>query len=185
MYNISKLISLLESDFKKNNITENLEKIVESLILVLGSTNDLLLLENWEIKLSFKCATWKGWFWNVPWTKATPLWLHKIIWYYGDKLPWNAILKWRVDTWRRLEYFPSYPNIYPAIISRILQLKWLEKRNSNTETRYIYIHWTPNTWYWDKKEFKQSYWCIWLKPDDMITLFEHVKRKETFVYIMK
>ena len=183
--NSKEIFDLLENDIISNKVSFKLSDISQNLIVILGSTNDLLLLQNKKLIITYKCVTWKKWFWNEIGSRATPLWLHKIIWYYWDRLPWNAIFKWRVDTWKRLEYFPSYPNIYPVIISRILQLKGLEDRNSNTEKRYIYIHWNSNIWYWDKKDLKQSYWCIWLKPYDMISLFEKVKNKETFVYIMK
>ena len=178
------LLDKVRFDAKENNVPVKIEEIQDNLIVVLGDTNDIYLLQNSKIAFQSKCTTWKNWFWNVLWTKTTPLWLHKIIWYYWDCLPKEAILKWRVDTGRRLEYYPSYPNVYPVIISRILQLQWIEERNSNTEKRYIYIHWTPNTWYWDKDTFKQSYWCIGLKPDDIINLFEKVNKKETFLYIM-
>lgn len=70
-----------------------------------------------------KCVTWKAWFWDKIWSYKTPLRLHKIIWYYGDDLVKESILKWRVYIWKKLEYYPSYPNIYSVIISRILQLK--------------------------------------------------------------
>ncbi len=154
------------------------------MIWILWKSNDLFFFKEGIINFYAKCSTWKAWFWNEIWSYKTPLWLHKIIWYYGNNLSEKNILKWRIDTWKKLEYYPSYPNIYPVIISRILQLKWLEERNFNTNKRYIYIHWTPNIWYWDKDEFKQTYWCIGLKPFDVVSLFDLVKREETFVYIV-
>ena len=181
---VSYLKSCLEKDFWENKVDFFLGEVIKNLIVVFWASNDLFLIQNNEIKFYEKCSTGKNWFWNEIKSKKTPLWLHKITGYYGDWLPWNAILKGRVDTWKRLEYFPSYPNIYPVILSRILQLSGLEARNSNTFKRYIYIHWTPNIWYWDKKEFNQSYWCLWLKPEKMIELFDMVKLKDTFVYIM-
>ena len=183
LLDIESVFEKIWNDMKENWL--NIDDYKASLIWVLWETNELVLFENQEIKFYNRCATWYGGFWNTPWSRATPLWLHKIIWYYGDDLSKEAILKWRVDTWKRLEYYPSYPNIYPAIISRILQLEWLEERNSNTKKRYIYIHWTPNIWYWDKNDLKKSFGCIGLKPDDMIDLFNQVKWKDTFVYIMK
>jgi len=177
-----RVVEKIENDMRKNWL--EFADYKASLIWILWESNDLVLFENGEIRFYSKCTTWYGWFWNVPWSRATPLWLHKIIWYYWDSLPKEAILKWRIDTWKRLEYHPSYPNIYPVIISRILQLEWLEERNSNTKKRYIYIHWTPNIWYWETDNLKRSYGCISLKPDDMIDLFNQVKWKNTFVYIM-
>ncbi len=184
MAKLNELLWKVESDMRANNIHWKLKDVMENLIVILWETNDLYSIKNWEIKINYKCATWKNGFGNKIWSYKTPLWLHEVVWYYGDWLPKECILHWRVDTWKRLEYYPNYPNIYPVIISRILQLKWLEERNSNTLKRYIYIHWTPNVWYWDQEEFRKTYWCISLKPDDMINLFEQVKNKNTFVYIM-
>jgi len=183
MDSVSWLLNKIEKDIQKNDVTLDLENVKHNLIVVLWDTNSIYLLQDNEVKFISKCVTWRKWFGNEKWSYKTPLWWHKIVWYYWDELETTTIFKWRIPIWN-IEYYPSYPNIYPVIISRILQLKWLENRNNNTYERYIYIHWTPNTWYWDKYEFKKSYWCISLKPNDVIKLFDLVNWKETFIYIM-
>lgn len=185
MKKIDLLLEKLQEDLEKNNVKKSVESIKDNLILVLGDTNELFLIQNNNINFYSKCTTWKNWFWNESWSNKTPLWLHKVIWYYGDGLSEKAILKWRKYTGEDLKNYPSYPDIYPLVLTRILQLEWLEDRNSNTKQRYIYVHWVANIWYWETKNLKRSFWCIGLKPKDMIELFDKVKWKETFVYILK
>lgn len=181
--NRNELEDLLSPSFSSiKNIISNYN---ESLILILWETNDLLYLEGWKISFTSKCVTGKNWFGNEIWSRKTPLWLHKISWLYWDKMDITTIFKWRKHIWN-LEYYPEKWNIYPVVLSRILQLVWLEEQNSNTEKRYIYIHWTPNIWYWDTDNLKRSYGCISLKPTRIVELFEKVKfKKDTYVYITK
>ena len=171
-------------DYFENSVSKTLKEVLKSLIIVFGDTNDLLYLKNWNVEFTYKCTTGKNWFGNEKWSKATPLWLHKICGLYGDKTSIVSIFKWRqkVD---ELQYFPEYGKVYPVIMTRILQLQGLEERNSNTYSRYIYIHWTPNIWYWKAGNLKKTYGCISLLPLQMLELFNLVKKEtETYVYIL-
>jgi hypothetical protein len=58
------------------------------------------------------------------------------------------------------------------ITSRILRLNGLQKRNSNTLDRYIYIHGTNDE---DSVGKKASVGCIRMKNKDIIELFDHVR----------
>jgi hypothetical protein len=180
-----KLIKFINEDLEKKWLQELIEDIKKSLIIILWETNDLLYIENWIIYINLKCVTWMNWFSNVPWTKTTPVWWHIICEKHWDWLDENTIFKWRKDTWRKVEYYPDEPIVFPVITTRILVLDWIEKNeNITTKQRYIYIHWNPNLWYWNSDNYKRTFWCIWLKPSNIIKLFNLVKKQEkTFVYI--
>ncbi|MDD3044534.1 MAG: L,D-transpeptidase [Candidatus Delongbacteria bacterium] len=67
------------------------------------------------------------------------------------------------------------------ITSRILRLKGLQKRNSNTLDRYIYIHGTGDE---GSIGTKASIGCVRMNNDDIIELFDMVD-KGCRVYIRK
>jgi hypothetical protein len=159
------------------------------LIVVLGNSNDLYYIQKGNIVFYHKCVTWKNWFGNEPGSNKTPIGLHKIINLIGDDLDPLTKFKWRKPV-GSIKALSKPGQIQSVIISRILQLDGLEPENKNTKNRHIYIHWTPNVWYWETDNLKRSHWCIDLPPDKVIELFNLVKSyKEkynlpTFVYIV-
>ena len=66
------------------------------------------------------------------------------------------------------------------ILTRILWLSGLDKENSNTLKRYIYIHGTVNEWSVGIKNITHG--CVSMKNTDIIELFELVN-VGTLVYI--
>ena len=58
------------------------------------------------------------------------------------------------------------------VMTRILWLDGLERRNANTHARYVYIHGTNHE---DEIGTPQSHGCIRMRNADVIDLFERVK----------
>ncbi len=66
-----------------------------------------------------------------------------------------------------------------VITSRIIRLEGMDKSNSNTFKRYIYIHGTSDE---ENIGKKASFGCVRMKNDDIIELFSRVE-KSCSVYI--
>ncbi len=58
------------------------------------------------------------------------------------------------------------------VMTRILWLDGLERRNANTHDRYVYIHGTNHE---DKIGMPASHGCVRMKNADLLELFERVK----------
>jgi lipoprotein-anchoring transpeptidase ErfK/SrfK len=65
---------------------------------------------------------------------------------------------------------PNAPGRDP-IVTRILWLKGLERQNSNTHSRTIYIHGTPEEW---RLGTPASYGCVRMSSRDVIWLYDKV-----------
>lgn len=184
MNNIEVRNSLDKSNVSFQDILELNSKISKNLILVLASSNELIYTRNWKIRFQTKVALSKNGFGNEIWSWKTPSWLHKVcnlIWEGSDKM---QIFKSR-QKHEILEKYSQEPNIYPYVLSRILQLDGMRASNSNTKLRNIYIHWTPQTRYFESNNLNRTHWCVTLPPDKMIDLFDEVKtsKDEIYVYI--
>jgi hypothetical protein len=57
------------------------------------------------------------------------------------------------------------------VMTRILWLEGLERRNANTHDRYIYIHGTNHE---EKIGLPDSHGCVRMKNADLVELFERV-----------
>lgn len=145
--------------------------------------NEFLYYENSSIRVKTTCVTSKYWYWNEFWSNKTPTWLHLINEMIGDWLDKNQ---------RFVAINPTFsttpPNFWeekPWIYWRILTLDWIETINSNTLHRNIYIHWNIHDWYWKTWDLERSKWCIWLKLDEMVMIFNMLKyyKEKIFVYI--
>lgn len=99
----------------------------------------------------------------------TPLGKFEICEKIGDKEPMGMIFKDRQPTGIISDMDSSEKD---CITSRILRLKGLQKRNSNTTERYIYIHGTADE---NSVGKKASMGCLRMKNSDIIELFRLVK----------
>lgn len=96
----------------------------------------------------------------------TPVGRFRIAQAIGEGEPWGTIFKGRVPVglWR-----PGDGSAGDLVLTRILTLDGLDKRNANTRSRFIYIHGTN-----DEEHIGQpaSHGCVRLHNDDMIRLFD-------------
>ncbi len=164
-------------------LEKTIEEVAQRIILV--SWDNLLKCydceDYWNLIFLSRCVTWKSGFWSDPNSWKTPPWLLKVIDYIWDwEKPYMKFV-WRKPTDVILP--PLKWEIMPWMYGRILQLDWLERKNSNTKERFIYIHGNAHWWYWDTDEMKRTPWCIWLQVDEMVKLFNLVKDKSTYIYI--
>jgi L,D-transpeptidase YbiS len=87
---------------------------------------------------------------------------------HGAGATWGTVFKSRqpVAQWKHGDDTSE-----DLVLTRILRLEGLEKRNANTFDRYIYIHGTNDE---SGVGRKGSHGCIRLKNDDVIELFDLV-----------
>jgi lipoprotein-anchoring transpeptidase ErfK/SrfK len=101
-------------------------------------------------------------------SNATPLGRLRIKRKIGDGAPLGAVFKSRRRTGEVLR--PNAPGRDP-IVTRILWLDGLERRNAHSFARTIYIHGTPEEW---KIGRPASYGCIRMKSADVMHLYDIV-----------
>ena len=102
-------------------------------------------------------------------SNRTPLGIHAVTKKVGDGQPKGMVFKGcrptgevvRADSGR------------DPIVTRIIQLAGLESFNSNSYTRRIYIHGTPEE---KKIGTPASYGCIRMRSEDVVDLYPHVYR---------
>lgn len=104
-----------------------------------------------------------------PRSFKTPLGQFQIVDIIGQGLPAGAKLKARQPTG---EVVPVDAPGRDPIVTRILRLHGLERRNANTFSRLIYIHGTPEE---SKLKTPASYGCIRMASSDIIRLCLWVK----------
>ncbi len=103
-----------------------------------------------------------------PGTNGTPLGLHEIAKKIGGGQPSGMKFKSRRPTGEIVR--PNSPGRDP-IVTRILWLRGLERRNRNSFARFIYIHGTPEEW---RIGMQASYGCVRMRSRDVIQLFNTV-----------
>ena len=123
-----------------------------------------------NIKISYPISTSKYGEGYEEDSFKTPLGMHEICQKIGGRAPFGAIFKDRKYTGKIAKINGS--NEKDIITSRILRLNGLQKKNSNTKKRYIYIHGTN-----DESTIGQkgSIGCVRMNNDDVIELYSHVK----------
>ncbi len=102
-------------------------------------------------------------------TYFTPLGRMEIVEIVGQGLPVGAKLKARQETG---EIVPVDAPGRDPIVTRVLVLQGLERRNENALERAIYIHGTPEE---SKLKTPASYGCIRMASSDIIALSHWVK----------
>ena len=86
----------------------------------------------------------------------------------GDGMPAGTVFKSR----RPVKATPKLLREEDLVMTRILWLDGLERRNANTHDRYVYIHGTNHE---DEIGTPASHGCIRMKNADLLELFERVK----------
>ena len=117
---------------------------------------------------SYPVSTSKFGLGDKPGSKYTPLGPMRIARKIGDGAPSGAVFKSRHRTGEILR--PNSPGRDP-IVSRIIWLKGMEKKNRNAYRRYIYIHGTPEEW---SIGSPASYGCIRMKSRHIIDLYRRI-----------
>lgn len=141
---------------------------VASEIIVSVPDQKLVLLQGGIRVAQFPVSTSKFGLGDQPRSFATPLGTLQIASKVGDRAPAGAVFKSRRQTGEILK--PNAPGRDP-IVTRILQLRGLEPRNSRALDRGIYIHGTPQE---RRIGYPVSYGCIRMRSRDVIKLFEAV-----------
>lgn len=113
---------------------------------------------------------------------CTPVGRFKVSEKIGDNLEPGSVLVAREPTGEIFskELFDKNPD-RDWILTRILWLEGVEAHNSNTKSRYIYIHGSPDE---TPMGMPGSKGCIRMHNEDVIALFDHVQTGEDVV-IMK
>lgn len=121
-----------------------------------------------KIKKTYPVSTSKYGLGDRKKSYATPLGLFQVVKKIGDNCPVGAVFHHRV--WRGQICAPNTPGRDP-IITRIIWLRGLEKRNENAYWRGIYIHGTTEEKYIGRPA---SYGCIRMKSKDIIDLYNRL-----------
>ncbi|MDA3837560.1 MAG: L,D-transpeptidase [Candidatus Delongbacteria bacterium] len=132
--------------------------------------NQELVFTHRNVKLVYPVSTSKYGEGYKEGSMKTPLGMHEVCQKIGGRAPFGAIFKSRKFTGNIAKI--NVANEKDIITSRILRLKGLQKKNSNTFNRYIYIHGTNSE---SSIGQKGSIGCIRMKNQDIIDLFSHVK----------
>ncbi|WP_300428872.1 L,D-transpeptidase [Candidatus Thioglobus sp.] len=112
---------------------------------------------------------------------CTPLGKFKISEKIGQELESNSVLEGRVFT--NEIYTVALAQQYPDrdwILTRILWLDGTENHNTNTKSRYIYLHGSPNE---TPMGIPGSKGCIRMRNKDIIELFDLVQIGEEVAII--
>ena len=129
-----------------------------------------LIFTHRKVKLIYPVSTSKYGEGYEEGSLKTPLGIHEVCQKIGARAPYCGILKDRRFTGKIAKI--NNVNEDDVITSRILRLKGLQKKNSNTFERYIYIHGTKNE---TAIGTKGSIGCIRMNNNDIIELHSHVK----------
>ena len=130
------------------------------------ATQRLTLWEGFRQVKSWPCSTSKFGLGYTEGSNKTPLGGFVVKEKHGDNAALGTIFKARqpVGLWT-----PDQVTDDDLILSRILWLEGMEKRNANTFQRYIYIHGTN-----DERHIGRpaSHGCVRLKNRDVVELYE-------------
>jgi lipoprotein-anchoring transpeptidase ErfK/SrfK len=129
----------------------------------------LALIDDGVVVARFPVSTSKFGIGDHSGTYATPLGVMAIAAKIGGNAPLGTVFKSRTPTGEILR--PNAPGRDP-IVSRILWLRGLEKRNAHAYARKIYIHGTPEERLIGRPA---SYGCIRMRSRDVAQLFAAVR----------
>ena len=107
---------------------------------------------------------------NINGSCRTPLGIHAISQKNGAGQPTGMVFKGCKPTGEVVDVDAAGRD---PVVTRVIQLAGLEKENSSTHNRRIYIHGTPEERYIGQPA---SYGCIRMKSDDIVDLFGRVHR---------
>lgn len=137
-------------------------------IVVSVPDQKLALIDNGTSIAQFPISTSKFGLGDSPGSYATPLGLLEIAAKIGANAPLGAVFKQRKMTGEIL--MPNVKGRDP-IVTRILWLRGLEKRNLKAFARNIYIHGTPVERLIGRPA---SYGCIRMRSRDVAALFDSI-----------
>jgi len=140
----------------------------ESAVVVSIADQKLALVENGEPVAQFPVSTSRFGVGDRPGSYATPLGLLEIASKIGANAPLGTVFKSRSATGEILR--PNARGRDP-IVTRILWLRGLERRNARAYERAIYIHGTPVERLIGRPA---SYGCIRMRSRDVAHLFNAV-----------
>lgn len=123
--------------------------------------------EHGELIFSAACSTGSAGTGSEPGSGRTPLGQFTIYTKHGENAPLLTVFRARTP----VGLYPAAAHGEDTILARILTLHGLEPHNSNTLSRFIYIHGTADT---DRLGTPVSHGCIRLSPQDAVTLFDQV-----------
>jgi hypothetical protein len=139
-----------------------------SAVVVSIADQKLALVENGEPVAQFPISTSKFGVGDRPGSYATPLGFLEIASKIGANAPLGTVFKSRAATGEILR--PNARGRDP-IVTRILWLRGLERRNARAHERAIYIHGTPMERLIGRPA---SYGCIRMRSRDVAHLFNEV-----------
>ena len=139
-----------------------------STVVVSIADQKLALVEDGEPVAQFPISTSKFGVGDQPGSYATPLGLLEVASKIGANAPLGTVFKSRAATGEILR--PNARGRDP-IVTRILWLRGLEKRNARAYDRAIYIHGTPVERLIGRRA---SYGCIRMRSRDVAHLFNAV-----------
>lgn len=137
-------------------------------IVVSVPDQTLALIDDGVVVARFAISTSKFGVGDHSGTYATPLGTMAIATKIGGNAPLGTVFKSRLPTGEILR--PNAPGRDP-IVTRILWLRGLEKRNAHAFSRKIYIHGTPEERLIGRPA---SYGCIRMRSRDVAQLFAAV-----------
>ena len=170
---------------------------IDQYILIIPSQQKLLLIKNSIVLQEYMISTSKYGLGNKNESFQTPVGIHKISKKIGDLCPIYTVFKGRVSLGDNLtlsdlekpineKYRKKHlKDCEDVITSRIMWLEGMEEGvnkggNVDSYLRYIYIHGTAHEELIGKEA---SHGCIRMRNDNVIELFEKVKR-DTHVLIL-
>ncbi|MFM7460974.1 MAG: L,D-transpeptidase family protein, partial [Burkholderiales bacterium] len=103
-------------------------------------------------------------------SEMTPRGRHFIAEKVGAGLPFGAVIEGGVPTGEIVEV--NSGRLPPPVVTRLLRLGGLERRNENTFERYIYIHGSP---YENQLGRPASGGCIRMRSNEIVALFDRVE----------
>lgn len=135
---------------------------------VCAGSQTLSLFEGPRLVRQWPCSTSKFGLGFTEGSYRTPVGRFVIREKHGDGAPTGTIFKARqpVGLWQ-----PGMDTQEDLVLTRILRLDGLERRNANSFDRYIYIHGTNDEAAVGRPA---SHGCVRLRNADMIELFERV-----------
>lgn len=135
-------------------------------VIVSVARQRLVLWDGHQVVKSWPCSTSKFGLGYQPGSNKTPLGGFVVKEKHGAGAESGTIFKARVPVGR---WEPGQVTADDLILSRILWLAGIEKRNANTFDRYIYIHGTNDE---ERIGRPASHGCVRLKNADVIELFD-------------
>lgn len=121
-----------------------------------------------DVLFSTRCSTGAAGTGCEPGSGRTPLGHFAIHSLHGENAPLNTVFRSRIP----VGLHPAASRGEDAILARIFTLRGQEAHNSNTLSRFIYIHGTADV---EHLGTPVSHGCIRLSPQDAATLFDLVR----------